>query len=307
MPTPHVAIEKVLGRQKQLLTPSQVKREGAHGSTLARLVRAGELELVEAGVYGRVGVPMDWRRRLLAVILSAGPPAVASHRAAAHLLGLPSHPVAPLEITVPSKRTFTHPEAIVHQSRDLPYIPPVVVDGIPCTPPRRLAVDIGAVLGSVASTTVLRDIRRHHGVSWKQLAAVLELHSRRGRNGCGELRRNVERYAGLDGIPDSTLEQLLLDALIDAGLPLPVCQHEVPSGGDRPYRIDFAYVSLLLAIEVDGPHHRHPEVRARDRRRDAHLRRLGWDVRRFDEEAVIYAPWAVLDEIRAELRRRGAL
>src|SRR5690606_20604973 len=148
----------------------------------------------------------------------------ASHRAVARLLGIPTYEGAWIELSVPSKRKFARPGVIVHQSRDLAYVPPIHIDGIPCTPPRRLAVDIGAVLGDTAYTTVIRELRRSHGVSWKQLVAILELHSRRGRNGCGPLRRQLERYHGIDGIPDTTLEQVFLDDLLDAGHPPPTCQ-----------------------------------------------------------------------------------
>jgi len=221
---------------------------------------------------------------------------------------VPTYEAAAPEITVPSKHNFTQAGVIVHQSRDLRYVPPVVVGGLRCTPPRRVAVDIGAVLGDTAYATVLRALRRDHGVTWKQLAAILDLHSRRGRDGCGPLRRQIERYAGIEGIPDSTLEQCFLDDLLDAGLPVPVCQHEVPGPGSAIYRIDFAYVPERVAIEVDGPHHRRPEVAARDRRRDAYLRARGWEVLRFDEEAVTFHPWPVLAEVRRalELRRRAA-
>ncbi len=299
------AVVELLEQQKQLITPAQARRAGVHGSTLAGLTKSGVLALIDRRVYGRVGVEMTWERHLLATLLGAGPPAVASHRAVARLLGLATYEGAPLEITVPSKRSFTRPGVIVHQSRDLAYIPPVHLRGIPSTPPRRLAVDIGAVLGETAYTTVMRDLRRDHGVSWKQLAAVLELHSRRGRNGCGPLRRQLERYYGLDGIPDTTLEQQFLDLLIDAGYPMPVCQHIVERPGRRPFRLDFAFLDLWLDVEIDGPHHRIPEVAARDRRRDAVLERLGWKVLRFDEEAIVYAPAAVLGELRRTLQRLG--
>lgn len=299
------AVESVLQRQQQLVTPAQAKREGAHGSTIARLVDDGELEFVVPRVYGRAGVELTWNRRLLATVLSAGPPARASHRAVARLLGVPSYEAAPLEITIPSKRHFTQPGVIVHQSRDLPYVSPMYLEGIPCTPPRRLAVDIGAVLGEVAYTTVLRELRRSHGVTWKQLAAILDLHSKRGRDGCGPLRRQLERYYGVDGIPDTTLEQQFLDDVIDARFPRPVCQHPVPGPGGVTYRIDFAYLAVLLAIEIDGPTHALPEVKAKDRRRDAFLRSLGWEVLRFREERVLYAPGGVLIEVRRALEARG--
>lgn len=299
-------VESLLDSQDQLVTPAQAKAAGASPSVVPRLAKAGALELIVPNVYGTVGVPLTWERRLRAALLRAGPPAVASHRAVARLLGIPTYDVAPAEITIPSKRNFAQPGVVVHQSRDLAYVPPVLVDGIPCTPPRRLAVDIGSVLGETAYTTVIRELRRDHGVTWKQLAAVLELHSKRGRDGCGPLRRQVERYYGIEGIPDSTLEQLFLDDVIDADLPAPVCQHPAPGPDGIVYRLDFAWPDVSLDVEIDGPRHRRPEVAARDRRRDAYLRSHGWEVLRFDENQVTYAPWMALGEVRQTLRRRAA-
>ena len=297
------AVEALLAGQRGLVTPAQAKAAGAHSSLLPRLHVAGALELVLPGVYGTAGAPMTRHRRLQAPLLRAGPPAVASHPAAARQLGLETYGAAPVEITIPSKRHLEVPGVVVHQSRDVPYIPPILVDGIRCTPPRRLAVDIGAVLGETAYTTVMRDLRRDHGVSWKQLGAILELHSKRGRDGCGPLRRQLERYAGIEGIPDSTLEQLFLDDLIDAGLPMPVCQYPVAGPDGVVYRLDLAYVEDMVDVEIDGPHHRRPEVAARDRRRDAFLRAHGWEVLRFDQQQVTYSPAVALSAVRRALRR----
>lgn len=299
-------VQALLEQQHHLITPAHVRDLGYPTSSLARLRDAAILERLDGRVHGTVGVPMTWPRRMLATVLAAGQGAQASHRAVARLLGVATYEGAAVELTVPSKRKFTRPGAIVHQSRDLAYVPPIHMDGIPCTPPRRLAVDIGAVLGETAYTTVIRDLRRSHGVSWKQLAAILELHSRRGRNGCGPLRRQLERYHGIDGIPDTTLEQVFLDDLIDAGHPPPTCQHIVPQPYGDPFRLDFAWIPVRLDVEIDGPHHRTVEARRRDARRDAVLRRLGWEVLRFDEERVMYAPGGVLLEVRRTLQRLGA-
>jgi len=298
-------VDRVLEAPHQLITPAQAKADGAHSSALPRLARAGQLELLETGVYGPVGVPYTWERQVLAAILRAGALARASHLAALRLLDVETYEGAPPEITIPSKRHFEQKGVTVHQSRDLAYIPAVLVDGIPCTPPRRLAVDAGAVLGETAYATVMRALRRDHGLTWKQLAAILELHSKRGRHGCGPLRRYIERYAGVQGIPDSTLEQLFLDDLLEAGFPAPVCQHPVPGPSGFAYRIDLAYPDVLVAVEIDGPRHRLPAVKVKDRQRDAHLRSLGWEVLRFDEELVTYAPWLALVAIRRALQARG--
>lgn len=297
-------LQGVLDRQQQLVTTAQAESVGVSRTALSRLTRSFELERAEPGVYRSADAAPTWESRLLAVILSRRGPAVASHRAAARLLGVPTFEGAPLEITVPSKRGFAHPEVIVHESRDLPFIPPVEISGIPCTPARRLAVDIGAVLGATAYTTVMRDVRRDHAISMKQLAAVLSLHSRHGRDGCGPLRRYLERHYGVDGIPDTTLEQAVLDLIIDHHLPLPVCQYVVSLPGGGHYRLDMAYPDLRLDVEIDGPHHRLPEVAARDVRRDQRLRSLGWEVLRLPEDLVVYTPALVVSRLHRELRRR---
>lgn len=296
----------VLDRQRQLITPRQASEVGVHRATIRRMVVTGALDEIEPRVYGVAGAPVTWERRLLAVLLSLGAPAVASHRSAARLLAIPTYEGAPMEISVPSKRGFSHRDVIVHESRDLVYLPAVTIDGVPCTPARRMAVDIGAVLGPTAYATVIRELRRDHGVTWKQLAAVLQLHSRRGRNGCGPLRRQLERYYGIEGIPETTLEQGVLDLLIDAGMRPPVCQHRITVPGVPPFRIDLAYVDEKLAIEVDGPHHDLPEIDAYDRWRQAILEALGWEVLRFREEDIAYRPWIVAHRVAQALARRTA-
>lgn len=302
---PEDLIEPVLEAEHQLIDPGGAAGVGVHRAQLHRMERHGHLERIGRGLYRLRDAPETWHQQTLAAIKLAKPPTQASHRAVARLLGLATYEASSPEITTPSKRTFQRDGVIVHQSRDIGYVPPMVIDGIPCTPPRRLAVDMGAVVGETAYSTVLRDLRRDHGVSWKQLAAVLRLHSKRGRDGCGPLRRQLERTYGVEGIPDTTLEQVVLDLLLDAWLPLPVCQFVVLLPGGGHYRVDFAYLAVKLAIEVDGPHHELPEVKARDARRDARLRRLGWTVARFREEEITYHPERVLMAIRRHLVELG--
>lgn len=51
------------------------------------------------------------------------------------------------------------------------------------------------------------------------------------------------------------------------------------------YRLDFAVLGVLVAIEVDGPHHRLPENAVRDLERDLSLHDAGWMVFRVDAYA----------------------
>lgn len=49
------------------------------------------------------------------------------------------------------------------------------------------------------------------------------------------------------------------------------------------YRIDFAWPSLRVALELDGWHHRSPEGAAKDAARDCELRAAGWLIFRVDD------------------------
>ena len=50
------------------------------------------------------------------------------------------------------------------------------------------------------------------------------------------------------------------------------------------YRLDFAFVDVLVALEADGWHHQRPDMAARDANRDRELRRRGWLVLRVNDE-----------------------
>ncbi|WP_143677032.1 AAA domain-containing protein [Kitasatospora sp. GP30] len=76
-------------------------------------------------------------------------------------------------------------------------------------------------------------------------------------------------------------EQQVLEVLQDADIPV------VPQWGVSGYRIDFALAhpdrpgQMLLAVETDGDrYHRTARARDRDRLRQAHLERLGWQFHR---------------------------
>ncbi len=86
------------------------------------------------------------------------------------------------------------------------------------------------------------------GSRGRGLAAVLRLHSKSaGATAAVRSRSALERYYGVEGIPDTTLEQTVLDLLVDEWLPLPVCRFIVPLPGGGHFRIDFAYPAVKLA------------------------------------------------------------
>ncbi|WP_436793636.1 type IV toxin-antitoxin system AbiEi family antitoxin domain-containing protein [Actinospongicola halichondriae] len=266
-----------LARQHALITAAQLRVLGVHPQQVQRLVKRGIWERIDVGLYGPVGVPMTWRRRLMAATLLGPDGTLVSHRAAAHLDGLGGFYDPRPEVSIPVGTSLRRPDVIVHESHDLHLATPRCIDGIPTTGRLRLAVDLGSVVSFGRFTHTIRELRHGHGVSTEDLIRTYAAHSERGRNGCGALRDWIDRYAGISGLSESGIELLVLDAIIDAQLPTPVRQHWVEAQGSR-YRLDLAYPGVRLAIEVDGGQHRDPDVARSDAARTARLEASGWTV-----------------------------
>lgn len=73
-----------------------------------------------------------------------------------------------------------------------------------------------------------------------------------GRDGIGVMRAILERRDALQDTTESVLESRFLRALRDHDVPLPVAQHVIRLGHHVVARVDFAYLSERIAIEIDG-------------------------------------------------------
>ncbi len=275
----------ILARQQSLITLAQADGVGMNREQCRQLVLRGVWERADRGLYGPTGVCWTWRRRLVAALLVAPDGALASHRCAAALLGVGGLVDPVPEITIPRGQRFRRPSVIVHESTDLELADRRTIDGIPSTGPRRLAMDLGSVVSDARFRHAVRELRFSHGVSSLELLRTYLRHKRSGRNGGGALRDWLDRYYGIEGVPESGLEQLVLDALVDAGVPTPVLQLWVDTGVKR-YRLDIAYPHLMLAIEVDGSQHEDPEHQVSDAARDGALEALGWTVVRVRSKSL---------------------
>ena len=92
------------------------------------------------------------------------------------------------------------------------------------------------------------------------------------------------------------------------GPPTPELQIEVADESGHVFaRADIGYREEKVDIEYDGEEfHGLPWQRARDARRDAKLKALGWKVIRVDAERLRERPWTILTEIETALHRRRA-
>jgi len=285
----------VMGRQHGLITSSQALDVGISRQRCSQLVQRGIWERPGRGLFGPAGMPWSWRRQVMGAVLVGPPGSLASHRSAAALLGVGGIVDPVPEVTIPRFTNLRRPGIVVHESTDVHLADVRVIDGIPTTGPRRLAMDLGAVVSEGRYRHALREVRFRHEVSTEALLRTYLRHKRSGRRGGGALRDWLDRYYAIEGVPESGLELVVLDALVDAGIPVPVAQLFVSTPAGR-FRLDFAWPACMVAVEVDGRQHADPEAVARDAVRDAALAGLGWTVIRIRS-------WCLASDLRIAIDR----
>jgi hypothetical protein len=171
----------------------------------------------------------------------------------------------------------------------------VYIDGLPCTTVARTLVDLA---GSVPYRVLEGAVRQAQvrGVLDAQAIGEVLLDCPRPR-GIRRLRAILEDPVALQPTR-SAEERAALRALLHSGQPWPVVGQKVPQTDEL---VDFHWPSRKLVLEIDGPTHETPVQRARDRRRDARLRQLGWHVVRVPAEQAQEAP----HRIERSLDHRG--
>ncbi len=294
--------------QLGLITRPQALESGLSEATIHRLVRRGTWEPMQAGVYRVGGAPASEDQTLLGACLGLRPLVAVSHRAAVARWGYRLARAAPLEVSVDRERGIHLDDIQVHRSRDLHPDHVDRLGPLPITTPTRTLVDLGQVVPWFIVRDVLEYFVARRVVSIDQAHLALLLHSRRGRHGCGALRRVLEQRALLDRPTDSVLEAAFAQLCAAHGLPRPAYQFTVAvADGER--RIDFAYPDLLLAIEVDG-FETHATVGGftSDRVRGNELALLGWTVLHFTWHQVLHRPGYVartITQARAHAAERN--
>ncbi len=295
--------------QLGLITRAQARQLGLGEVTVRNRLRSGRWIRQQCGVYAIAGAPDSEDRQLLAATLSAGPVAAASHRSAARRWGQTRLAASQPEISVDRERGLGMGGVTVHRSRDLHPDHITCLGALPVTTPARTLVDLGQVCPWYVVRDLLEVLIARHTITIDQAHAALALHSRRGRRGCGALRRVLDERALLDRPTESVLEAAFADLCHAHGLPVPAFQFEVQIDGTSRF-LDFAYPELLLAIELDGfEFHATAAGFTADRVRGNQLALLGWTVLHFTWQQVIHQPEQVARTIRRALvesaRNRG--
>ncbi len=249
--------------------------------------------LVHYDVYRVNGAPQTWHGDVLAACWAGGFRAVASHRSAAELHGLPGGRRDLVEITCPRWRRARHDELVVHETKALNPIDLVVVSGIAATTPARTLFDLGGVCRTGLVELALENALRRGLASEAELIAVVRRLSRSGRPGGPVLRQLLLDRAPGQRPTESEMETLLFRAIKARGLPKPVPQYEVWQGAKLVGRVDAAYPDERIAIEYDSD--------------EFHTGRTATKHDRARRHELIAASWLPIDVGPTDLRNGGAL
>lgn len=266
--------------QHGVASDAQLRGLGVTRSALRHRLAQGTWTRAARSVIRLTSAPVTWESQVAAHVLAAGAGAVASHRTAAAIWQLDGQGQDHIELTVPTPHRYRATGVVTHHSTDLDRIRPLRRAGILVTPVERTILDLGAVATRRHVEIAADDARRRRLTTWQRLLDTLVVHARRGRDGVGHFRAILDDHFGETAVTGSAFERLVFSALVEAGLPRPVLQHEVRAG-DRTYRIDLAYPDARLAIELDGSVHLERKVWEADHCRQNALVLLGWTVLRF--------------------------
>lgn len=265
--------------QKAVISREQALTCGLSPKQISHAVRSGRWKRIHRGVYLTNSGQPGWHARAWAAVLCAGPGAVLTHSAAAHLWGLEEKAPSILRLSIPPERTIVRPlgTRVVRRRR----VEATKRQGLPVSTVRQTILDLtaqpgftldetAALLGRAAQRELLapEPLIEALDESWHHpMDALL-------RRACDEAAEGVE----------SSLESRILRAVVRAhGLPDFALQVPLgPAGSDPPVqhpsadpagagpkisRSDLRNAALGIRIEGDGVAW-HGDTFHEDRRRD---------------------------------------
>lgn len=299
---PQARCMRLASRQHGAITRRQALKYGMTRNMIETCLRRGLWDLLYPSVYVPAGVTPSWETRVCGAVVGIGPPTAASHRTAARLLRIDGFTDDIVEVTTPTNVRWTG----VRRHRGSPSVAQVQrVQGISTTTPAETLLGLGAVVGRDRVEGALDSalVRGLVSVDYMQ-RRLLESHR---RPGLGTIRQLlVERTK--QPPTESELERLYLRRVTRRfKLPAPRFQFEVPHAKPRR-RIDFAYPSLMLGVEVLGwKQHGMKLAWQRDFERHNQLTALGWEILYFTWLDVAKHPARVAADVNAAINRRTCL
>jgi very-short-patch-repair endonuclease len=283
-----------------LVTQPAARRLGISRSAWYRSTRDGTLELIFPAVARLYGSARSREQSIAAAVFAAGPGAMASHRSAAYLWGVPRPDTDPIDVILPKRaRETTLDGVVVHRPRDRRDLTPVLRQNIRTSNVLRLLCDLGAVDPASVSAAV-GNVVTNGLASPVALRTAIEVHARRGRHGVPAFRRALEEWV-IDGKPVESVLETAMSKLI-ATYRLPPMEFHANIAG---YEVDFWIIDSPIVLECDGwDHHAKTQAQqSRDAARDGELTAAGHLPVRFTSRQITRHAAAQADRIRRIVRR----
>lgn len=283
---PDVRVAQRAAEQNAVIATRQLLACGLTSDAITVRTRRCTLHRVYRGIYSVVHPDaLTLHGRLTAAVLACGPGAVLSHHAAAAWWELVAWDGRDPEVTVPRDGGRRIDGIRVHRSRCLDGRDVWTRSAIRITSPARTALDVAAQLRRSALRRMLRQAQAEGRLSVGQLR---DAHSRAAHHaGARALLAVID-----DGpMPTrSAAEDLLLDLVGDAGLPVPEV-NPLLSLGRSAVMPDVLWRARRLVVEVDGARFHSSAIAQReDARRQAVLEAHGYRVLRVTYEQLTREP-----------------
>ncbi|MFL6078216.1 MAG: DUF559 domain-containing protein [Mycobacteriales bacterium] len=289
----------VVAEDLGLFTRRQAWADGYGARDVEDRLRCGEWVRLQRGVYLDGGVEVTPLHRAAAALLVAGglAGAVASHQTAARIHGLgPVRPTRLEHLTVPPSSRRRRSGTLVLHRDTLGPADTVRVAGVPVTTPLRTVLDLFIRADTVAAVWACEKAMREGLFGSTDLVEDLAWF------GAAARRRAEARFRLVDLRSESPLETGARLLLREHGLPPPVPQYPIQLHEGTRYRLDLAYPSHRLGLELDGREwHATVAATRADQAREHQLADLGWRVLRFSWEEVFECPRGVAEVVRAAL------
>lgn len=295
----------IAARQHGVVSREQALAAGMSRRQLDDALARGTLAAVHRGVYRAGGSPETFEQSVVAACLATR--GWASHATAATLWDLRGWRSARIEVTVVGRRQTRLDGVVGHRTTRLDPVDVARRGAIRLTSPARTLLDLGAVGPPDAVESGVEDALHRRLVTVAQLRATLARLGRSGRPGVATLRAVLAARDPAAAPTESVLEDAFVRLLREAGLPRPARQYPIRAPGRPAVRIDLAYPSHRLAIELDGRRWHSARVDVdRDRSKSNLLAALGWSLLRFGWTDVHDHGTDVVGAVADLLRAEGA-
>ena len=289
-------IERVCGRQLQLVTRAQLLAAGVTSRVVGTWADQRRLFRLHRGVYATHPPPYSRRQRWLAAVLACGRDAFLCGPSCAEHLGVAEIPSPTAHVCSPSRAGRSRPGITVHHRRVDPR-DARIVEGIPCVSADLVLLDLAPALDEADLEVALVAAESLGILKRGRLAELVAANE--GKPGVPKL---ASLLALEPALTKSELERVALPICRRAGVERPLVNLpiSVPSR-KKPLIVDLAWPDIRMVVEADSQRfHGDWERAAVDRERDQLLALAGWRCHRFVRSRLVGDPSASAERL-AEL------